>query len=52
MTSESAIQMEKDVHLCFLDYAKAFEKVRNKDLFQLIENLHLFGKDRRIMEKL
>lgn len=43
MLSERAIQMQ-DVHLCFIDYTKAFDKVKHKDLFELLGKLDIFQK--------
>lgn len=31
-----AIQIEKEMHLYFIDYAKTFEKLRQKDVFKLL----------------
>lgn len=50
--SERAIQMQKYVHLCFIDYAKALDNVRHKDLLELHSNLDIFKKDIRIIKNL
>lgn len=52
MFSERAIQMQNDVHLCFIDYAKVFDKVCHKDLLELPSNLDISGKDIRIIQNL
>lgn len=49
---EIGIQMQKYVHLRFTDYAKAFDKVRYKDLFEPLGKLNLLGKDARIIQNL
>lgn len=36
MISRRVIQMQQDAYLCFIGYPKAFEKVRHKDLFELL----------------
>lgn len=43
--SETARHMQKDVELRFKDYAIAFDKLREKDLFQLLGKLYCFMKD-------
>lgn len=52
MISERAIQMPKDIYLCFIEYAKAFDKVSHNDLLELLGNLDIFGNDFRIIQKL
>lgn len=52
MLSEREIQIQKDVYLCFTNYAKAFDKVRNKDLLELLANFYIFGRDIKIMKTL
>lgn len=44
--------MQKDVYLCFIDDAKAFNKVWHKDLFELISNVNILGKDMRTIKNL
>jgi len=34
MLSERAIEMQKDLFVCFIDYEKAFDNVRHAQLFQ------------------
>ncbi|MGX9987587.1 reverse transcriptase domain-containing protein [Soonwooa purpurea] len=50
--SERAIQVQKKLYLCFIDYAKAFDKVRHKGLFELLSSLDIFGKDIRVLKNL
>lgn len=52
MLSERAEQMQKDVHLCFIDYTKEFDKVYHTDMLELLSNLDIFGKDIRIIKNL
>lgn len=52
MLSGRAIQMQKDMYLCFIDDAKAFNKVWHKDLFELISNVNILGKDMRTIKNL
>ena len=37
--------MQKDVYMCFIDYAKAFDKVRHQELFEDLDKLDLYRKD-------
>jgi len=37
--------MQKDVFMCFIDYLKAFDKVRHGELFEDLRKLGLHGKD-------
>ena len=51
MLSERAIEMQKDLYVCFVDYTKAFDKVQH-ELFHLLEGLDLDGKDLRVLRNL
>ena len=52
MLTERCIEMQKDLYLCFIDYSKAFDKVRHEDLFQILNALDINGKDLRILSNL
>lgn len=46
-----AIQMQKNLHLRFIVYAKAFdelEHLKNEDIFELLGKQLLFGKNGRV----
>lgn len=45
MISESIIKMQKHGHLYRIDYTKAFNKVLQKELFEILGKIYLFGKD-------
>ena len=45
MVTERAVEMKKDVFMCFIDYSKGFDKVRHDELFKDIRKLGLHGKD-------
>ena len=47
MISERAIEMRKDFYLCFIDQAKAFDKVKLEQLLNMIDFLDIDGKDLR-----
>ncbi|GFN90940.1 endonuclease-reverse transcriptase [Plakobranchus ocellatus] len=42
---ERSIQVQKDLYLCFIDYLKAFDKVRHSDLFDILAGLNIDRKD-------
>ncbi|GFO19544.1 endonuclease-reverse transcriptase [Plakobranchus ocellatus] len=52
MLMEGCIEMQKDLHLCFIDYSKAFDKVRHVELFRMLEKLDIDGKDLRVIRNL
>ena len=33
---ERAIEVQKDLYPCFIDYSKAFDKVKHSDLFDIL----------------
>ena len=45
---ERAIEVQ-DLYLCFIDYSKAFDKVKHSEIIKLLENLNIDGKDLRIV---
>ena len=52
MLSEGAIEMQKDLYLCFIDYTKAFDKVQHEELLGMLGKLDIHGKDLRIFRNL
>ena len=52
MLAERCIEMQKDLYLCFIDYSKAFDKVRHEKLFNILEHLDIDGKDLRVIRNL
>ncbi|GFN84614.1 retrovirus-related pol polyprotein line-1 [Plakobranchus ocellatus] len=42
----------KDLHLCFIDYSKAFDKVRHVELFRMLGKLNIDRKDLRVIRNL
>ena len=49
---ERAIEVQHDLYLCFIDYAKAFDIVKHEDLFEFLQNLDIDGKDLRLIRNL
>lgn len=52
MLSERAIGMQREVYVCFIDYTKAFDKVRHEDLMDILQDLDIDGKDIRLIRNL
>ena len=52
MLAERCIEMQKDLYLCFIDFSKAFDKVRHEKLFNILEHLDIDGKDLRVIRNL
>ena len=52
MLSERAIEVQKDLYVCFIDYTKAFDKVQHEEPFHLLQALDLYGKDPRVLQNL
>ncbi|GFO17831.1 endonuclease-reverse transcriptase [Plakobranchus ocellatus] len=52
MLMERCIEMQKYLQLRFIDYSKAFDKVRHVELFHMLEKLETNGKDLRVIRNL
>ena len=50
--SENVLQVQKDLYVCIVDYERAFDKVRHQDLFEILEEIGVDGKDLRLMKNL
>ncbi|GFR77827.1 endonuclease-reverse transcriptase [Elysia marginata] len=49
---ERALEVQKDVYLCFIDHTKAFDRVRHDELIMQFEQLNIDGKDFRIIKNI
>ncbi|GFO19349.1 endonuclease-reverse transcriptase [Plakobranchus ocellatus] len=47
---ERALEIQKDVYLCFIDYTKAFDRVRHDEIITELKQLNIDGKDLRIIK--
>ena len=45
-------QVQKDLYLCFIDYSKAFDKVKHSNLFNILQRLNCDGSDLRVLRNL
>ncbi|GFR98524.1 retrovirus-related Pol polyprotein LINE-1 [Elysia marginata] len=52
MLMERAVEVQPDVYLCFIDYSKALDKVKHSELFGILDQLNIDGKDLRILRNL
>ena len=52
MLCERSIEHEQDVSLCFIDYQKAFDKVRHSQLLTILKRIGVDEKDFRIIRNL
>ena len=46
------MEVQKEVFLCFIDYTKAFDKVRHENLVDILKTLEIDGKDTRLIVNL
>ena len=52
MITERAVEMQIDVFMCFIDYSKAFDKVRHDELFEDLRKLGIHGKYLQLLQSL
>ena len=52
MLAEKAIEKQKDLYICFIDYVKAFDRVKHKKLMEMSEHLEVDGKDLHLLANL
>ena len=52
MLSERAIEVQHNLNLCFIDFEKAFDRVKHKDLIKMLQNIGVDGKDLRLIRNL
>ncbi|GFO02811.1 retrovirus-related pol polyprotein from type-1 retrotransposable element r2 [Plakobranchus ocellatus] len=47
---ERALEVQKDVYLCFIDYTKAFDRICHDEIITELKQLKIDGKDLRIIK--
>ena len=52
MMIERCIEMQKNVYLCFIDFEKAFDTVKHENMIEMLKEIHLDGKDVRLISNL
>ena len=49
---EQAIEMQRELYLCFIDYEKAFDKVQHEKMIKLLDNQNIGQENIRIIRNL
>ncbi|GFS21892.1 LINE-1 reverse transcriptase [Elysia marginata] len=49
---QRAIEVQKDVYLCFIDYTKAFDRVRHDEIMKNLTQIKIDGKDLRVIKNI
>ena len=49
---ERCLEKQQDVYICFIDYTKAFDRVRHKQMMECLKELDIDSRDIRLIEKL
>jgi hypothetical protein len=49
---ERTIEVKINLYLCFIDYTKAFDKVKHKELIDVLNSINIDGKDIRLIRNL
>ena len=50
--SERAIEMQQDLHVCFIDYKKAFDRLKHEIVLKKLQEVGIDDKDLRIVQNL
>ncbi|GFR85200.1 retrovirus-related Pol polyprotein LINE-1 [Elysia marginata] len=46
------LEVNKDLYVCFIDYTKAFDRVRHEEIITILQQLNIDGKDLRIIKNI
>ncbi|GFS04325.1 LINE-1 reverse transcriptase [Elysia marginata] len=49
---EMTLEVNKDLYVCFIDYTKAFDRVRHEEIITILQQLNIDGKDLRIIKNI
>ncbi|GFS21672.1 RNA-directed DNA polymerase from mobile element jockey-like [Elysia marginata] len=49
---QRAIEVQKDVYLCLIDYTKAFDRVRHDEIMKDLTQIKIDGKDLRVIKNI
>ena len=52
MISERAIEMQNPIFVCFVDYKKAFDRVKHDVIFQQLKEIGIDDRDIRLLQNL
>ena len=50
--SERAIEKQRNLYLCFIDYTKAFDRVRHTQLMEILNSINVDKQDIRVVQNL
>jgi len=50
--AERAIEVQKDLYLAFIDYKKAFDRVRHDEILDMLNKINMDDKDLRLIQNL
>ena len=50
--AQKHIEIKKEMYICFIDYAKAFDRVKHENLIECLKQIGIDGKDTRIITNL
>ena len=49
---ERVLELNKKLYICFVDFEKAFDRIKHDDLMKMLEELKVDGKDLRLIKNL
>ncbi|GFS16711.1 retrovirus-related Pol polyprotein LINE-1 [Elysia marginata] len=49
---ERTLELNKDLYVRFIDYTKAFDRVRHEEIITILQQLNIDGKDLRIIKNI
>ena len=52
MLFERSLEHGNDVYVCFVDFEKAFDRVNLVKMFEILKDLHVDWKERRLLKDL
>ena len=52
MLCERNLEHGNDAYVCFVDFEKAFDRVNSVKMFEILKDLHVDWKDRRLLKNL
>ena len=52
MLAQKELEVQRDIYVCFIDYAKAFDRVKHTEVIAALEKAGIDGKDVRIIIEL
>ena len=52
MMAQKELEVQRDIYVCFIDYAKAFDRVKHTEVIASLEKAGIDGKDVRMIIEL